>query len=118
MGILIPVTIVAALSIAYWWASVHDKKRREKLIELAHSLGLQISWELSPPDAERFRRFAIYKLGHTQNVKMVLCADSGETRMVVFDYEYIRGHGKQRICRIFSMVLCWDSRFKAPKLSL
>ena len=118
MGILIPITIMAALGIAYWWATVHDRKRREKLIELAQSLGLQISWELSPSDAERFRRFAVSKLGHTQNVKTVLCADSGETRMVVFDYEYIKGHGKHRICRIFSMVLCTDPRFKSPKLSL
>jgi hypothetical protein len=49
---------------------------------------------------------------------MVLCADTGETRMVILDYEYVTGHGKNRITRDFSMVLCVDARFNAPKLSL
>ena len=118
MGLIIPIAIMLALGLAYWWASAQEKKRRENLIALAQTLGLEISWQLAPQDAERFRRFAIAAMGHTQNVNMVLSADSGETRMVVFDYEYIKGHGKHRICRVFSMVLCTDSRFNAPKLSL
>jgi hypothetical protein len=38
--------------------------------------------------------------------------------MVIFDYEYVTGHGKHRITRDFSMVLCVNARFNAPKLSL
>jgi hypothetical protein len=118
MEILVPISILVGFGLVYWWASAKEKKRREKLIEMAQSLGLEISWALDPQDAARFRRFDVANKGHTQNVKMVLCADTGETRMVVFDYEYIVGHGKHRVQRIFSMVLCIDARFKAPKMSM
>lgn len=118
MGIVVLLSILVVFGLVYWWASAMEKKRREKLIEMAQSLGLEISWALAPQDAERFRRFEVASKGHTQNVNMVLCADTGETRIVVFDYEYIKGHGKHRVRRIFSMVLCTDARFKAPKLSL
>ena len=118
MGIFIAITIMVCLGLVYWWATVYEKKRRENLIEMAQTLGLEISCELAPQDKIRFERFGIAKLGHTQNINMVLCADTSKTRMVVFDYEYIKGHGKHRICRIFSMVLCTDARLKAPKLAL
>lgn len=118
MGFLIPIAIIAVFALVYWWSTVMEKKRREELITLARSLNLEISWQLAPQDAERFRRFEVSSMGHTQNVNMVLCADTGQTRMAVFDYEYIKGHGKHRVRRVFSMVLCTDARFNAPNLSL
>jgi hypothetical protein len=118
MGAFIAISVMMCLGLVYWWATVHEKKRREKLITMAQSLGLEISWELAPADMERFKRFEIATKGRRQNVNMVLCADTGETRLVVFDYEYVKGQGKNRIERIFSVALCTDSRLKAPKLSL
>jgi hypothetical protein len=118
MGTLVGIAIMTCLALVYWWATVFEKKRRDKLIALARSLDLEISWELNPQDNERFKRFAIATKGRVQHVNMVLCADTGETRMVIFDYEYVTGHGKHRITRDFSMVLCVDTRFNAPKLSL
>lgn len=118
MGVAIPITILAGLGLVYWWATVRDKQRREKLVELASSLGLEIVWELSPQDNKRFQRFDIASKGRSQAIPMALCADTGQTRMVVFDYRYVTGHGKNRVDRFFSMVLCTDSRLRAPKLAL
>ncbi len=118
MGFLIPLTIMIGLGVFYWWATVLEKKRREKLLELAKGLGLEIAWQLDPADHQRFRRFEISQKGRVQHVKTVLCAYTGQTRMVVFDYEYVKGHGKNRVNRIFSMVLCTDARLKVPKLAL
>lgn len=118
MGTIVAIAIMTCLALGYWWATVYEKKRRDELIALARSLDLEISWELASQDNERFRRFAISSKGRTQHVNMVLSADTGETRMVIFDYAYVTGHGKNRKTRDFSMVLCVDARFNAPKLSL
>jgi hypothetical protein len=118
MEVFIPIAILLGLGLVYWLSTVYEKKRREKLIELAQTLELQISWELAPQDKERFEKFPVATMGHRQHVKTVLCADTGETRMVVFDFEYTKGHGKNRVNRVFSMALCTNSRLRAPKLAL
>lgn len=118
MAVLIPIVIMVGLGLVYWWATVQDKKRRQKLVEMSQELGLELSWELAPHDNERFRRFDISRKGRLQSIQMALCADTGDTRMVIFDFRYVQGHGKHRVDRFFSMVLCTDRRLQAPKLML
>jgi hypothetical protein len=115
---LIPIVIMVCLGLVLWWASVHEKKRRQKLVEMAQSLGLEISWELASQDNARFQRFDLSRMGRQRDIQMAICADTGETRMVIFDFKYVKGHGKNRVERYFSMVLCTDHRIQAPKLAL
>jgi hypothetical protein len=118
MGALIPITIMAALGFAYWWATAKDKKRRDQLEDMAQSLGIQVTAELPPQDSQRFERFEIAKMGRFQRAHTVLCADTGQTRMVVFDFNYVKRQGNRRIERFFSLVLVTDQRLQAPKLAL
>lgn len=118
MAALIPIVIMICLGLVYWWASVQEKKRRQRLIEMAQSLGLEIAWELAPQDNSRFQRFDLSRMGRHQHIQMAICADTGETRMVIFEYRYVKGQGKNRVDRYFSLVLCTDNRIRAPKLAL
>jgi hypothetical protein len=115
---LIPIVIMVCLGLGYWWSSVQEKKRRQRLIEMAQSLGLEIAWELAPQDNARFQRFDLSRMGRQQHIQMAICADTGETRMVIFEFRYVKGQGKNRVDRYFSLVLCTDNRIRAPKLAL
>lgn len=83
---IIPLVIVYTILQKKW----ELKQRRE----VAERLGIEYHEQLAPADQAMFAKFALASRGHNQLASNVLVADSGELRMVIFDFLYIVGSGR------------------------
>jgi hypothetical protein len=91
MAIVIAVLFFALLI----GAGILDLKRLEwKRRKVAERLGIEHHEQLAPADQAMFAKFALASRGHNQLASNVLVADSGELRMVIFDFRYIVGSGR------------------------
>jgi len=123
MEIVIPVTIVglivaAAIGYSIWT----EKKRREGIQQLAGQLGIEYREELAPDDREVFAKFALASLGHNRVISNILVADSGEIRMVIFDYRYTVGYtngsGKNKSTPKQTVVMAQSGELSVPTFQL
>ncbi len=119
MEIVILVTIVglivaAAIGYSIWT----EKKRREGIQQLAGQLGIEYREELAPGDREDFAKFALASLGHNRVISNILVADSGEIRMVVFDYRYTVGNGKNKSTPKQTVVMAQSGQISIPAFQL
>ncbi len=67
-----------------------EKKRRDQ----AERLGIECHKQLVPADQAMFAKFALASRGRKQLASKALVADSGDLRMVIFDFRYIVGSGR------------------------
>ena len=79
---IVGLVVAAGVGYSFWT----EKKRREGIQQLAGQLGIEYREELAPDDREVFAKFALASLGHNRVISNILVADSGEIRMVIFDY--------------------------------
>ena len=119
MEIVILVTIVglivaAAIGYSIWM----DKKRREGIQQLAGQLGIEYREELAPGDRDVFAKFALASLGHNRVISNILVADSGEIRMVIFDYRYTIGSGKNKSTPKQTVVMAQSGQLSMPAFQL
>lgn len=110
------VGLVVAAGVGYSiWAK---KKRREGIQQLAGQLGIEYRTELSQGDREVFAKFALASLGHDRVISNILVADSGEIRMVIFDYRYAVGSGKNKSTPKQTVVMAQSSQLSIPAFQL
>jgi len=85
------VVIFSLLVILHLLQKKWELKQRRKVAE---RLGIEHHEQLAPADQAMFAKFALASRGHNQLASNVLVADSGELRMVIFDFCYIVGSGR------------------------
>lgn len=117
-GVLFAIGFFIFIGIGYWWTGVLEKRRREDLIRLAQELGLELSWQLMPGDQNRFDRFVLSKKGYRRKSGICLTAETDQTRMTIFDFDFETGQGKNKEIAHFVFTMCIDSQLQAPQLSL
>jgi hypothetical protein len=115
---LIAITLVGVLAGGYAYMGHLDRKRRQGLAALAKELGLELNWQLPDMDLARFNRFPIAAEGRLPTTGTTIVADDGETRMLVFDYSYTTGHGKNKRTHSFSIAMCSNPDLKIPSLNI
>ena len=87
--VILPLVIVLSILEEKRAEKRAEKKRRDQ----AERLGIEYHKQLAPADQAMFAKFALASRGHNQLASKVLVADSGDLRMVIFDFRYIVGSG-------------------------
>lgn len=95
-----------------------EKKRKQNLTEFANGLGLQYFEELPAVDANRFQTFQLANKGRGQKASSAIIADSGQMRMVIFDYKFVTGSGKNKSTHRQSVVMSSGQELQAPDFSI
>ncbi|RMF41497.1 MAG: hypothetical protein D6753_09510 [Planctomycetota bacterium] len=91
----LPIVVMIVIGVAFVaWRYWYEKKRRAAIMQFASQLGLSYSPSLLPGDDGVFQRFPISNRGRGRKATDAIVADSGEVRMVIFDYRYTTGSGK------------------------
>lgn len=112
--VLMPTLIIGGLI----WAAHVERKRKESLQQLAQELGMSFADVLSDHDQGVLIGFALGQRGHSRKHFNAMTADSGELRMVVFDYAYTIGGGKNKQRHTQSVVLLTCPSLYLPAFSL
>jgi tetratricopeptide (TPR) repeat protein len=95
--------ILNILAISFWCAVfallfvlllLQKKWELKQRREVAERLGLEHHEQLAPAAQAMFAKFALSSRGNSQSASNVLVADSGELRMVIFDFLYRVGSGR------------------------
>jgi hypothetical protein len=112
--IAVPVFIVTMLVVAIQ----QERKRKRDLEQAATDLGLTYAPTISEADRAVFDRFPISQVGRGRAATNAIVADSGELRMVIFDYVYTTGGGKSKKTLRQSVVLASSSSLQLPQFSI
>lgn len=102
-GDFIPFVIISAvllialslLLLQLYWA----KKRGEELQAAASQLGLRYDANMPQEYAEKLAKFKLFNIGRSRTSCNVIVASTTELTLILFDYKYVTGHGKQRRTR-------------------
>ncbi|MEM7474410.1 MAG: hypothetical protein AAF483_05400 [Planctomycetota bacterium] len=86
--------VLALVSIVY--SIIAEKKRKVAIESFAQELGLQYFADLPENDAYDFYQFNISRKGRGQSTRNAIIADSGALRMVIFDFQFTTGSGKNK----------------------
>ena len=89
VGILI-VVVVIGLNFYY------EKKRREKLAQIAQDLGFSFAQKGPGPDEIGLGHLDLFQHGHAQRANNMISGKLEDIAVALFDYRYTTGHGKQQ----------------------
>ncbi len=112
--IAIPLIIVGVLV----GAVVAERKRRQALEQAAGELGLAFELRLSDFDQGIFNQYQLAQQGRGRAASNAIVADSGDLRLVIFDYKYTTGGGKSQTTHRQSVVLVTSPSLRLPSFSL
>jgi hypothetical protein len=88
---LAALALIAAL-LSRWRA----RKRSEALAAAAVQVGLSFQVEAEALPAEEMARFHLFNVGHGHRVRNVMRGSAGGLDIIVFDYRYVTGSGKNQ----------------------
>ncbi|MCA9127364.1 MAG: hypothetical protein KDB22_09765 [Planctomycetales bacterium] len=118
MGVAFWGVIVLAVVGGIAYASYAERKRREAVQRLASDMGLTFLPTLAPEDQNAFQQFNLASRGRAQKTSNAIVADSGELRMVLFDFQYTTGSGKNQSTRRQNVVLASSSSLSLPVFAI
>lgn len=95
-----------------------ERKRRESLVACARELGMEINWQLPPEDQEPFQRFELAKKGTRRSSNTTMVADTGETRLLVFEHVVTTSNGESQHRSYYVIGMARDPRLAAPSFSM
>ncbi len=100
------------------WGVLAEKKRREALAKTVEELGLRLASDLEDSDRKMFDAYQLAQQGHSRQASNVIVADSGELRMVLFDYLYKTNSGKNSTTYKQSVVLVRSPALRMPEFTI
>lgn len=106
------------VGIAFYANHKREQQRREEFQSLAGGLGLESFEHLPADDAERFDRFALASRGRNGQISNVIVADSGELRMVIFDFKFTTGSGKNKTTHRQTVVQIHNEALSLPAFTI
>lgn len=111
------IAVVVGLSVILY-GYFAEKKRRDAMSALAAELGLSYSQDLEAADQIKFQNFQLAQQGRSRKASNVIVADSGELRLVFFDYEYKTGSGKNSSTHRQCVVFIQSPALRVPDFSI
>ncbi len=119
---LVPVAIISVLILlvagAIYTSAVLERKRKEKIAEVAESLGLTFVPGDDLSFRERFSDMAFFQTGHSKLSGNCMTGDSGDVRISIFDYTFSTGSGKNKSTRRLTVVALESANLKIPSFSM
>jgi hypothetical protein len=106
--------VVAALAIGVWY----ERKRTLLLAQQAQEMGLTFTPDQALGLQQELGDFGLFKSGHSRKVKNVISGETDEVRLVLFDYQYTTGSGKQSHTHKQTVALIDSPRLALPSFSL
>lgn len=100
------------------WSIVAEKRRREALAKAVEEMGLRLARGLDDQDQIVFDTCQLAQQGHARQPSNVIVADSGELRMVLFDYRYKTSNGKNSTTHKQSVVLVCSPSLRIPQFTI
>ena len=94
--VLLFVAIACAVGFFIWLAYYLERIRREAMQELAARLGYDFSANDMWGIPRRYDFLNIFSRGHSRRARNVIHGERGGARVLLFDYRYTTGHGKNR----------------------
>ncbi|MFN9714147.1 MAG: hypothetical protein ACK57G_10175 [Planctomycetota bacterium] len=111
--------VVGGIGLVIWLVASHrEKKRRERVIQLAKELDLELNWILPDQEQGVFGQFQVVQKGRNRTTNLCLIADDGETRIALFDYSFITGAGENQRRHHWVVSLCRMDALDAPAMQL
>lgn len=119
MGIWVLFAVIG-VGIAVFLTVSHrlERQRRDSLVACARELGMEINWQLPPEDREPFQRFELAKKGTRSSSNTTMVADTGETRLLVFEHVVITNNGENQHRSYYVIGMARDPRLVAPPFSM
>lgn len=113
------VSIVGGFVLILWLVINHfEKRRKERIAQVAQHLQLELNWGLVEQDRAIFYQLIDAKRGRNPRVLVSLVADNGDTRITLFEYSFVTGSGKSQQTHRWVVSLCRDANLSAPDVQL
>ncbi len=104
LEIVLVLAIVCLIGGGLTFSIIYEKKRKQKLKEVAEEMGLSFSPDGDPHLLTRFSDFKLFNVGRNRQMKNLIQGDSGEVKIAIFEYKYTTGGGKSTKTRHQSVV--------------
>ncbi len=112
-------TLLAVIFAAIVFYGIQAEKKRKAAVEAAAlELGLAFSPTLVGSDQALFETFELAHVGHSRQASLATMVDSGELRLVLFDYRYSIGSGKNKQTPAYSVVMATSTSLQLPQFSM
>jgi len=116
------VLFVAIAIGGFIYAIIREKKRREAWAEIALPLGFTYSRDLSQLRSAETARFKLFSSGRSHRVQSVIRGENGGINIVLADYSYVTGSGKnatthhQTVCLLQADTLALPHFYLRPEM--
>jgi len=109
----IAVLVVCGIAYSFW----REKKRAEAWEQQAMSMGFTYSKENVSVQG-KLNHFKLFSLGRSRKLKNVLMGESSETQLVIADYQYTTGSGKNSSTHRQTFCAAMNSSLQVPHFFL
>ncbi len=100
MGDIIPFLIIGGVILAIVggliFNSIYEKKRTEKISQIAEKMGLSFIAQHDPAMHTELSSFSLFQSGRGRKMKNMVHGDTDDLRIAIFDYQYTTGSGKHK----------------------
>lgn len=110
--------VILAVIIGIYASYRYEKKRTEQLTELAESLGLVFLPQGDDQLDSIRRNFQLFNQGHSRKVSNVLCGETDEVKLAIFDYTFTVGSGKNSSTHRQTISTIQSPDFNIPEFTM
>ena len=100
-----------------WYSSHQAKKRTEAFQAQAGAMRLEFT-ETADELIDRLGDFGLFKRGRRKKTRNVLTGDAGDVKILIFDYCFTTGSGKQKKNHQQTVILLESENVKTPVFSM
>lgn len=96
LPVLVTLVAVAFVAIVGWTSGAITRKRSRQFEQAAGELSLLFQAEFPSKYAQELGKYPLFQVGSERRSVNAITADSGDVRLVIFDYHYATGSGKNK----------------------
>jgi hypothetical protein len=97
---------------------IYEKRRKQKLKEIAEEMGLTFAPDGDPHLLTRFSDFKLFNVGRNRRMRNLIQGDSSEVKLAIFEYKYTTGSGKSSKTRQQSVVSLHSPDLVCPDFTI
>jgi hypothetical protein len=116
--VLLVIAIVSLIIGGISLAILYEKKRTQKLKEIAEDMGLAFVPAGDPHLLTRFSDFKLFNIGRSRKMTNLIQGDSGEVKLAIFEYRYTTGSGKNSKSYLQSVVSLHSTDLVCPDFTI
>ncbi len=118
VAVFVILGILAIIGVVLGLVYLYEKKRTESLTTVAADLGLDFSPTENDGLLEKMQIFSLFNKGHSRKIKNIMKAETEATNLMIFDYQYTTGHGKNQHTHQQTVVAMESNSLGLPKFSM